>query len=178
MIIIEVFERGATPRHRPTAPPIVNQDRHLMTASQSRKSARRARWLSTGHGRARSDIQLSSQIVRQFTRSTRPAAHPCSRFTVGQLAGARSTPITHLIRGTQIPIAPRRTTSRTPPAVSSLGGLRTPAPVPAAPPSWGRHPKTFTKAEAPRWGISSPVLNLFPLQSTYLLSDGMTCGAR
>ncbi len=25
MIIIEVFERGATPRYRPTAPPIVNQ---------------------------------------------------------------------------------------------------------------------------------------------------------
>ena len=31
-----------------------HQDRHLMTASQSRKSARRARRLSTGHGRARS----------------------------------------------------------------------------------------------------------------------------
>src|SRR6266446_6888915 len=32
------------------------------------------------------------------------------------------------------------------PAVSSIGGLRTPAPVCAAPPSWGRHPQTFTKA--------------------------------
>ena len=67
MIIIETFERGATPRHRPTASTDRHQDRHLMTASQSRKSARRARWLSTGHGRARSDIQPSSQIVRQFT---------------------------------------------------------------------------------------------------------------
>src|ERR1700704_3345179 len=36
------------------------------------------------------------------------------------------------------------------PAVSSLGGLRTPAPVCAAPPSWGRHPKTFTKDETAR----------------------------
>jgi hypothetical protein len=26
-------------------------------------------------------------------------------------------------------------------------GLRTPAPVCAAPPSWGRHPQTFTKAD-------------------------------
>src|SRR6266705_5120666 len=31
-------------------------------------------------------------------------------------------------------------------ASSSLGGLRTPAPVRAAPPSWGRHPQTFTIA--------------------------------
>ena len=38
-----------------------------MTASQSCKSARRARRLSTGHGRARSDIKLPSQIMRQFT---------------------------------------------------------------------------------------------------------------
>lgn len=30
------------------------------------------------------------------------------------------------------------------PAVSSIGGLRTPAPVCAAPPSRGRHPQTFT----------------------------------
>jgi hypothetical protein len=43
-----------------------HQARHLMTASQSRKSARRTRRLSTGHRRARSDIQLASQIVRQF----------------------------------------------------------------------------------------------------------------
>src|SRR5712671_649333 len=47
---------------------------------------------------------------------------------------------------TEIPIASDGLS--TPPAVSSLGGLRTPAPVRAAPPSWGRHPQTFTKAEA------------------------------
>src|SRR6202166_2688054 len=47
--------------------------------------------------------------------------------------------------------SPQRLTRHlaTPPAVSSLGGLRTPAPVRAAPPSWGRHPKTFTDSEAP-----------------------------
>src|SRR5258707_15484361 len=37
----------------------------------------------------------------------------------------------------------------TPSAVSSLGGLRTPAPVCAAPPAWGRHPQTFTVADFP-----------------------------
>jgi hypothetical protein len=37
--------------------------------------------------------------------------------------------------------------SSLPPHSISLGGLRTPAPVCAAPPSWGRHPQTFTISE-------------------------------
>src|ERR1700683_709554 len=52
---------------------------------------------------------------------------------------------THLPSG-EIPIASDARPC-TPPAVSSLGGLRTPPPVSAAPPSWGRHPKTFTFSE-------------------------------
>ena len=45
--------------------------------------------------------------------------------------------------------SPQRLTRHlaTPPAVSSIGGLRTPAPVRAAPPSWGRHPQTFTSTD-------------------------------
>src|SRR5258708_3463073 len=43
----------------------------------------------------------------------------------------------------------RRTTNVSLPAVSSIGGLRTPAPLCAAPPSWGRHPKTFTTGDIP-----------------------------
>src|SRR3977135_2062665 len=38
-------------------------------------------------------------------------------------------------------------------ASSSLGGWRTPAPVRAAPPSWGRHPQTFTSAEVEPWAL-------------------------
>jgi hypothetical protein len=38
-----------------------------MIASQFRKSARRARHPSTGHGRPRSEFQMQSQIARQFT---------------------------------------------------------------------------------------------------------------
>jgi len=38
-----------------------------MTTSQFRKSARRARWLSTGHGSQRSDFQLVSQIRQTST---------------------------------------------------------------------------------------------------------------
>ena len=55
-------------------------------------------------------------------------------------------PITQFTRDTQIPIA-HAALSRCPPAVSSLGGLRKPAPVRAAPPSWGQHPKTFTEGD-------------------------------
>jgi hypothetical protein len=57
-----------------------------MTAPQSRKSARLARRLSTGHGRARSDIQLSSQIVRQITAFDATRRSIISRFTDAQLA--------------------------------------------------------------------------------------------
>jgi hypothetical protein len=45
------------------------------------------------------------------------------------------------------PHSQRRAIHVSPPAVSSLGGLRTPAPVCAAPPSWGRHPQTFTTTD-------------------------------
>jgi hypothetical protein len=44
----------------------------------------------------------------------------------------------------------RGTVLRPPSAVSSFGGFRTPAPVCAATPSWGRHPKPFTEAEVRR----------------------------
>jgi hypothetical protein len=64
------------------------QARHLMTASQSRKSGHRSRRLSIGHGRARSNIQLASQIVRQFIMPDAISRPFTSRFTVGQLAGA------------------------------------------------------------------------------------------
>lgn len=59
-----------------------------MTASQSCKSARRACWLSISHGRARSDIQLSPQIVRQLMESDATRRFFTSRFIAGQLAGS------------------------------------------------------------------------------------------
>ena len=57
-----------------------------MTASQSRKSARRARCLSIGHGRAHSDIPPSAQIGRQFTAFNAPRRSFVSRSALGQLA--------------------------------------------------------------------------------------------
>jgi len=57
-----------------------------MTASQSRKTAYRARCLSTGHGRARPDIRQPPQIVRQSTpfNAAGPSFMSCS--ALGQLA--------------------------------------------------------------------------------------------
>src|SRR6267142_1950410 len=65
-----------------------NQGRHLMTASHFRKSDRRTSCLSTGHGRARSDTQPSSQTLRQFTAIDATRRSSSSRFTVHRLAGA------------------------------------------------------------------------------------------
>lgn len=59
-----------------------------MIASQSRKSVRRARWLSTGHGRARSDIQPSSQIVRQLMKFDATRRSFIRGSTVARLAGS------------------------------------------------------------------------------------------
>ena len=62
-----------------------------MTASQARESDRRARRLSTGHDKARSDIKLSSQIARQFAAFGAICRSFVSRLTVAQLvASARS----------------------------------------------------------------------------------------
>jgi hypothetical protein len=63
-----------------------NQGRYLMTASQSRKSDCCARCLSIGHGRVRSDVQPSPQIVRRFTSIDVTRRSFVSRFTDGQLA--------------------------------------------------------------------------------------------
>jgi hypothetical protein len=59
-----------------------------MTASYPRKSDHRTSCLSIGHGRARPDIQPSSQIVRQFTAIDATRRSSMSPFTVGQLAGS------------------------------------------------------------------------------------------
>jgi hypothetical protein len=59
-----------------------------MTASQSRKSARRACWLSTSHGRARSDFKLTSQIALQFMMFDAIRRSFVSCLTIAQLAGS------------------------------------------------------------------------------------------
>jgi hypothetical protein len=57
-----------------------------MTASQARKSARRVCCLSIGHGRARSDMKLSSQIDRKFVAFDAICRSSISRLAVSRLA--------------------------------------------------------------------------------------------
>ena len=59
-----------------------------MTASQSGKSARRARRLSTGHGTARSIIRHSSQIVEQLVEFDATRRRFISRCPVAQLVAS------------------------------------------------------------------------------------------
>ena len=73
-----------------------HQDRHLMTASQVRKSAYRARCLSTGRTAERArDFQLTSQIARQFMMFDAIRRSFTSRFTVARLAGS-APPQSHI----------------------------------------------------------------------------------
>jgi hypothetical protein len=115
-----------------------------MTASQARKRARRARSLSTGHGRARPDIRLSSQIVRQFAELEATRRSFMTRFAVTQPArSARSQSISlpaapkspyglrHGLTSPQRDFLPWR--------LSDAGGPDT-----RRRPSSGRHPKPFT----------------------------------
>ena len=61
---------------------------HLMTASQSRKSAHRARCRFIGHGRVRPDIQPSPQIGRQLTAFNAARRSFVSHSPFGQPAGS------------------------------------------------------------------------------------------
>jgi hypothetical protein len=110
------------------------QARYLMTASQSCKSDRRARCLSISNGRVRSDIQPSPQSDRQLTAFNAIRLSFISHFR------------THLPRHSN-PHSQRRATHVPLPRFPPLEVCVRRPPVPAAPPSWGRHPQTFTKAE-------------------------------
>ena len=121
-----------------------------MTASQSRKSARRARRLSTGHGRARPDIQPSSQIVRQFTAfdaTRRSFMQPLHRRT-SLLDRLDSNHTPHPRHSN--PHSACRAALRSPTRGFLPWRFADAGPVRAAPPSWGRHPKTFTEAVIPQ----------------------------
>ena len=97
-----------------------HQARQLMTASQSRKSGNRARRLSTGHGRARSDTQLPSQIARQLIMSDAIRRPFTGRFAAGQLAGRFDPDLTPHPRLSNLHSA-RATALRSPRAVSLYG---------------------------------------------------------
>ena len=90
MIVIEVFERGATPRPSATSPTTSSgstaHDRDTIPQISSSRSLS-----PTGHGRARPDIRLASQIVGQLIELDATRRSLGRRSTVVQLvASARS----------------------------------------------------------------------------------------
>jgi hypothetical protein len=72
-----------------------------MTTRPYRKSARGARWSSTGHGELRSDIHLPSQISRLFIEFDATHRPFTSRIVVAQLAVSART------QSTSSPAAPK-----------------------------------------------------------------------
>jgi hypothetical protein len=88
MIIIETFARGSMPRRRPQGPNGHDQDRHVMTTSRARKSARSLRWFSASGRSARSNIQLSTQIEHEPSPFDACNLLLVSRIAIGQGAGS------------------------------------------------------------------------------------------
>ena len=154
MIIIETFERGCSPRYRPTASDARDQDRHLMMpiarprhaemllASSPAPQPATACARQTSHSRriARAHLRRSIQ-PHSLHRSS--ATH--ANLRIVPLACRFSTPRPRA----QIPIAPAAPLAHDPsrgflPWRFSDAGR----PCVVAPRHAGRHPKTFTIADS------------------------------
>ena len=92
-----------------------NQDRHLMTASQSRKSARRARWLSTGHGSSalrypavvanrRANLAAFNAIRRCIRQRASPSANSLDRLNSNHSHHPRRSNPHSACRATLVPL--------------------------------------------------------------------------
>ena len=161
--------RGVRARRNATTSPDSSndrhQDRHLMTASQSRKSVRRARWLSIRHGRARSDIRQPWQLGRQVhgVRRHPPLIRlPFHRRTTRCIG---SIQISQRARGAQIPITPART------ALRSLKRGFLPWRLSDA----GRRIRGAVSQAA---GIRNPSQQRSPIQNIHRISGSYACWGR
>jgi hypothetical protein len=122
----------------------------LQICSSHPRPLHRPRQSASRHPPVVTNRPATDRVRRDPRLIQQPFHHPPACWSA-------STPFTHLIRGTQIPIA-KPQHPRPPPAVSSLGGLRTPAPragraTVMGPPSAnlhnsGRSLKVFTRGRA------------------------------
>jgi hypothetical protein len=92
----------------------------LQICSSHPRPLHRPRQSASRHPHVVTNRPATDRVRRDPRLIQQPFHHPPACWSA-------STPFTHLIRGTQIPIA-KPQHPRPPPAVSSLGGLRTPAP--------------------------------------------------
>jgi hypothetical protein len=128
---LHLSQLGSTPHDRVTSPQI--RSSHSLPLDRPRQDASR-------HPPVVTNRPTTYRVRREPPLIQQPIHHPpaCS---------SASTPFTHFIRGTQIPIAQDAT-----PTSPSRGFLPwrfayAGPPVHAAPPSWVRHPQTFTITE-------------------------------
>jgi hypothetical protein len=129
---LHLSQLGSTPHDRVTSPQI--RSSHSLPLDRPRQDASR-------HPPVVTNRPTTYRVRREPPLIQQPIHHPpaCS---------SASTPFTHFIRGTQIPIAQDAT-----PTSPSRGFLPwrfayAGPPVHAAPPSWVRHPQTFTEEAA------------------------------
>jgi hypothetical protein len=129
---LHLSQLGSTPHDRVTSPQI--RSSHSLPLDRPRQDASR-------HPPVVTNRPTTYRVRREPPLIQQPIHHPpaCS---------SASTPFTHFIRGTQIPIAQDAT-----PTSPSRGFLPwrfayAGPPVHAAPPSWVRHPQTFTQADS------------------------------
>jgi hypothetical protein len=129
---LHLSQLGSTPHDRVTSPQI--RSSHSLPLDRPRQDASR-------HPPVVTNRPTTYRVRREPPLIQQPIHHPpaCS---------SASTPFTHFIRGTQIPIAQDAT-----PTSPSRGFLPwrfayAGPPVHAAPPSWVRHPQTFTGADS------------------------------
>jgi hypothetical protein len=134
---LHLSQLGSTPHDRVTSPQI--RSSHSLPLDRPRQDASR-------HPPVVTNRPTTYRVRREPPLIQQPIHHPpaCS---------SASTPFTHFIRGTQIPIAQDAT-----PTSPSRGFLPwrfayAGPPVHAAPPSWVRHPQTFTGAAIPQTPI-------------------------
>lgn len=127
---LHLSQLGSTPHDRVTSPQI--RSSHSLPLDRPRQDASR-------HPPVVTNRPTTYRVRRDPPLIQQPIQHPPACWSA-------STPFTHFIRGTQIPIAQDAT-----PTSPSRGFLPwrfayAGPPVHAAPPSRGRHPQTFTFA--------------------------------
>ena len=140
-------QSGSTPHDRVTFPQI--RSSHSLPLDRPRQSAPR-------HLPVVTNRPTTYRVRRHPPLIQQPFHRPPACWSA-------STPFTHLIRCTQIPIAHASPPTCPLPRFPPLQVCVRRPPVCAAPPSWGRHPQTFTEADI--------ALQL----STYLFKGFLTC---
>ena len=163
MIIIETFQRGCLAALSAGGIHRRDQDRHIMIRVGSRQHSSAAlllRRLSTGNDHARRRAARTTALSFNLRCATpvlpiaigRPSSPPHRPLPKQAINAPRQQ-----TASAEIPIASDAPASPHLPRFPPLEVCVRRPPVCAAPPSWGRHPKTFTTADSCTAAICSSI---------------------